>query len=91
MPMLPKAAGGHRLIILYSSSYRVWQRARRAEFHELQGRVERKYWGAASGRPASDSAWKLSARSEACVSKFWHTATLIADYSKYYETIELAQ
>eukprot|EP00959_Pyramimonas_sp_CCMP1952_P094785 1982722-Pyramimonas_sp.AAC.2 len=74
MPMLPKAAGGHRLIILYSSNH-----------------VARRYWGAASGRSAIDSAWKLSARAEARVSKFRHTATLIAVYSKYYETIELAQ
>eukprot|EP00959_Pyramimonas_sp_CCMP1952_P014736 312245-Pyramimonas_sp.AAC.1 len=27
MPMLPKSMGGHRLIILYSASYRAWQRA----------------------------------------------------------------
>ena len=91
MPMLPKAMGGHRLIILYSASYRVWQRARRHELDELKHAIERKYWGASSGRSAVDSAWLLAAKTEASAMQCRHTATVIADYSKYYETIPLEQ
>ncbi|CAK0790676.1 unnamed protein product [Prorocentrum cordatum] len=85
------ATGGHRIIILYSSSYRAWQRARRGEFAQLQDHEAREYWGAAAGRSAIDSAWKLSACAEACVSKFRRASTLIADYILYYETTGLAQ
>eukprot|EP00959_Pyramimonas_sp_CCMP1952_P152876 3198414-Pyramimonas_sp.AAC.1 len=87
--MEPKSMGGHRLIILYSASYRVWQRARRPELNDLQKHIERKYWGASSGKSAIDSAWLLAAKTEASRMQCRHTATLIADYSKYYETIPL--
>jgi len=89
MPMLPKAAGGHRLIILYSMAYRVWQRMRKYALKPISDRLRRPFWGAAVGRSATDSAWILAADAEQNVSNGRHTATVIADYSKYYETIPL--
>eukprot|EP00959_Pyramimonas_sp_CCMP1952_P406788 8526182-Pyramimonas_sp.AAC.1 len=52
MPMLPKAAGGHRLIILYSMAYRVWQRLRKPALLPLQEALRRPYWAAAKNRSA---------------------------------------
>eukprot|EP00959_Pyramimonas_sp_CCMP1952_P416296 8722011-Pyramimonas_sp.AAC.1 len=62
--MLPKAAGGHRLIILYSAACRAWQKMRRPGLDMIQQRLDRPYWGAASGRSAVDSAWTLAADNE---------------------------
>ena len=89
MPMLPKPMGGHRLIVLYGSIYRVWQRLRRPELAPLQQFLCRVYWGASSGRSAIDSAWQVAARVEACVHDKRKSLQIIADYSKYYETIDL--
>eukprot|EP00959_Pyramimonas_sp_CCMP1952_P358197 7500191-Pyramimonas_sp.AAC.1 len=87
MPMLPKPQGGHRLIISYASAYRVWQRMRICEYDMLMKVLGRKYWGAGKGRSPIDSAWTLAARTEASTASYRFSATLIADYSKYYENI----
>ena len=68
MPMLPKAAGGHRLIILYSMAYRVWQRMRKYALKPIADRLRRPFWGAAVGRSATDSARILAADAEQNVS-----------------------
>ena len=87
--MPPKAAGGYRLIILHSAAYRAWRRLQRGELRPLQQRPQRYYSGAAQGNSAIDSAWVLAADTEQNVSAQRHAATIIADYSKYYETISL--
>ncbi|CAK0826069.1 unnamed protein product [Prorocentrum cordatum] len=89
MPMLPKAAGGHRLIILFSMAYRVWQRLRKPALLPLQEALRRPYWAAAKNRSAIDSAWILAADAEQNAEAGRHTAAIIADYSKYYELIPL--
>ena len=55
----------------------------------LQQALWRPYWGAAKNRSAIDSAWILSADAEQNAAAGRHTVTVIADYSKYYETISL--
>eukprot|EP00959_Pyramimonas_sp_CCMP1952_P300985 6297224-Pyramimonas_sp.AAC.1 len=77
MPMPPKARGGHGIIILYSASYRE--------------HISSKYWGAASGRSAIDSAWILASKTESNVRRRRRTATVIADNSRYPETRPLEQ
>eukprot|EP00959_Pyramimonas_sp_CCMP1952_P049179 1027241-Pyramimonas_sp.AAC.1 len=53
--------------------------------------LDRKYWGAGKGRSPIDRAWKLAARTEASAASDRFSVTPIADYSKYYENIELTQ
>ena len=71
--MLPKAAGRHRLIILYSMAYRVWQRMRKYALQPIADKLRRHYGGAAAGRSATGSAWILAADAEQNVSNGRHT------------------
>eukprot|EP00959_Pyramimonas_sp_CCMP1952_P439363 9197641-Pyramimonas_sp.AAC.1 len=41
MPMLAKPDQGHRLIIMYSGIYRVWQRLRRRDLDGLHQQLRR--------------------------------------------------
>eukprot|EP00959_Pyramimonas_sp_CCMP1952_P340718 7136676-Pyramimonas_sp.AAC.1 len=79
--MLPKPTGGHRLVVIYAASYRVWQRAKRVHSEPLQQFLDRKYWGVSTGRSAIDNAWVPAARTEVAASTQMHSVTLVADYS----------
>ena len=89
-PMIPKGkAEGHRLIVLYAGVYRVWQRARRPVLADLQAGLSRSYWGAGRGRSAIDCAWLQAAEAEADMEEARFGVTMIADYTKYYEEIDI--
>eukprot|EP00959_Pyramimonas_sp_CCMP1952_P004842 101499-Pyramimonas_sp.AAC.1 len=55
------------------------------------GTLDRGYWGATRGRSAVDCAWAHAARSEAATVNHRFSVLVVADYSKYYETIDLAR
>ena len=59
--------------------------------HDPAERLGRPYWGAAAGKSAVDSAWILAADNEQNVCQDRYVVTVVADYSKYYETIGLDQ
>ena len=71
--------------------HRKWQRLRRNDRQELQRLLSRVHWGSATGRAPVDSARKLAARAEARVTDGRRGLTIVADYAKYCETIELAK
>eukprot|EP00959_Pyramimonas_sp_CCMP1952_P399013 8361151-Pyramimonas_sp.AAC.1 len=50
MPLLGKPCTCNILIVLYSNSYRVWQRARRSLVQFMRGALDRKSRGASEGR-----------------------------------------
>eukprot|EP00959_Pyramimonas_sp_CCMP1952_P019392 409745-Pyramimonas_sp.AAC.1 len=89
MPMLAKPDQGHRLIILYSGMYRVWQRLRRRGLDGLHQQLRRPYWGALAGRSALDLSWLRAARSGAEVSQNNYSLLILMDYIKFYEGIPL--
>eukprot|EP00959_Pyramimonas_sp_CCMP1952_P007015 146399-Pyramimonas_sp.AAC.1 len=60
---------------------------RRPGLDIIQQRLDRPNWGAASGRSAVDSAWTLAADNEQNVCQDRFVVTVVADYSKYDETI----
>eukprot|EP00959_Pyramimonas_sp_CCMP1952_P304530 6373316-Pyramimonas_sp.AAC.1 len=65
LPMLAKPDQGHRLIILYSGMYRVWQPLRRRDLAALHQHLRRPHWGAIGGRSALDLSRLQAARREA--------------------------
>ena len=88
-PVLPKIAGGSRLIVHYAGLYRIWRRLRRPVLRELQQQIGRPYWGAARGRSSVDCAWLQAAEGEADKQSDYHGAIAVADFSRYYERIPL--
>ena len=91
MPMLGTPSGGNRLFILYAAMYRVWQRARRTMVSHIRDAIDRRYWGCSKGRSAVDCAWLQAARSESNQAAHKHGVLIVADWSKYYESIPLLE
>eukprot|EP00959_Pyramimonas_sp_CCMP1952_P334196 6999207-Pyramimonas_sp.AAC.1 len=71
--------------------HRIWQRLRRPTLSEVMGTLDRGYWGATLGRSAVDFAWALAARSEADTANHRFSVLVVADFSKYSETIDLSR
>eukprot|EP00959_Pyramimonas_sp_CCMP1952_P415688 8709848-Pyramimonas_sp.AAC.1 len=91
MPMLPKASGGNRLIILYAGMHRIWQRARRWMISGIAESLGRKFWGAGTGRSATDCAWLQAARTEADRYDGMRSWMWVIGWPKYYESIPLRE
>ncbi len=84
---IPKQGGGHRLIGLLTSLYRVWAKLRRPLCTSWESDNERGWDYAAVGKGALAGAWDLSLEVEAASSVGMHTAAYLSDLSKFYEYI----
>ncbi len=87
--LLPKKAGGARLIGLASSIYRLWARVRYLDVRAaLEGRIARPFLDAAPGRGAvravSDVAWAT----ELAATRGESSATAVVDVKQFYEWID---
>ncbi len=84
---IPKEGGGHRLIGLMTSLYRVWTKLRRPYCTKWEGDHARSWDYASSGKGALAGAWDLGMEVEAAKAVGMQTAAYLSDLAKFYEHI----
>ncbi len=89
---LSKKGGGARLIGLLTSLYRIWARTRYHDIREsLEARLSRQFLSAAPGEGAQRAAGCASLLAEGAHARGEHSATTLADISKFYEQVEFQE
>eukprot|EP00959_Pyramimonas_sp_CCMP1952_P196697 4113122-Pyramimonas_sp.AAC.1 len=91
MPLLGQPSGGNRLTILHVMMYRVWLRARKSMAAQMHADLDRRYRDAGKGRSAIYCARLQAVRSGSNQAAHKHGVVIVADWSKYYESIPLLE
>ncbi len=84
---IPKEAGGHRLIGLLTSLYRVWAKLRRPLCQKWEDGYCRGWDYASKGAGAVSAAWDLMVEWEASEAVGMKTAAFMGDLKRFYEFI----
>ena len=88
--LIPKAAGGRRLVGLLASLVRLWERARKPVMREWQNTCKRTYNWMERGRGSERSVWAQTLYEEAAASSGKVTASIFLDLLKAFEQVVLA-
>ena len=86
-PMLPKKAGGHRLIGLFPAYYRLWARSSVEQVKAWEQVIEQPWMAASTGRQPTDSVWRTEVLAEEAQSRGEYAACLTMDISAFYEHV----
>ena len=87
MIRLPKEAGGHRLIGILATLYRVWGKVRRAVCEKWERRHNDGTDYATGGQSAQRAAWDFAVENEAVEGTQGSTIAWLGDMEKCYELI----
>ena len=86
-PMLPKKAGGHRLIGLFPAYYRLWSRTVVGQVRDWEAAIDQPWMAASKGRQPTDSVWRSEVRAEQCKCRGEFAACISMDISAFYEHV----
>ena len=89
--LIPKALPGLRPIGLFGGVYRAWAKIRRPLATAWETANYRPWFAAGRFMGAADTVWRQAVRSEGGVASGLSAVTLLWDFHKYYESIDLGR
>ncbi len=83
LPLIGKAKGGHRAVVSFVRTYRLWTRLRRDATQRWQAANDRPYLAAGKWRGPADAVFRQAMKAERAVEEGQHAGTLLWDMKAF--------